>query len=71
MNRPAPSQDPTWPAVRSSSTRTAHPAHRQKPNLQPLSQDQAISEEEAPTKGMAEKSAEFIQTGAEVYTTAK
>ena len=33
--------------------------------------EQAISEEEALTKGMAEKSAEFIQTGAEVYTTAK
>ena len=71
MNRPAPSQDLAWPALRHSGTRTAHPAHRQKPNLQPLSQNQAISEEEALTKGLTEKSAKFIQIGAEVYTAAK
>jgi phosphomethylpyrimidine synthase len=29
--------------------------------------EQAISEEEALTKGMAEKSKEFIESGAEVY----
>ena len=33
--------------------------------------EQAISEEEALSKGMEEKSKEFIQTGAEVYTTAQ
>ncbi len=32
--------------------------------------EQAISEEEALQKGMAEKSKEFVETGAEVYTTA-
>jgi|LakMenEpi03Aug12_release.lakeMendotaPanAssembly.Ray.scaffolds.fasta_scaffold440673_2 hypothetical protein len=32
---------------------------------------QAISEEEALAKGMEEKSREFVETGAEVYTTAK
>ncbi len=32
--------------------------------------EQAISEEEALQKGMAEKSQEFLQSGAEVYTTA-
>jgi phosphomethylpyrimidine synthase len=33
--------------------------------------EQAISEEEALAKGMAEKSKEFVETGAEVYTTAQ
>ena len=33
--------------------------------------EQAISEEEALAKGMAEKSQEFLQSGAEVYTTAQ
>jgi phosphomethylpyrimidine synthase len=33
--------------------------------------EQAISEEEALQRGMAEKSEEFLQTGAEVYTTAE
>jgi phosphomethylpyrimidine synthase len=33
--------------------------------------EQAISEEEALQKGMAEKSQEFLQSGAEVYTTAE
>ncbi|MBN8418657.1 MAG: phosphomethylpyrimidine synthase ThiC [Verrucomicrobia bacterium] len=33
--------------------------------------EQAISEEEALQKGMAEKSKEFVETGAEVYTTAQ
>ncbi|MBK8092670.1 MAG: phosphomethylpyrimidine synthase ThiC [Verrucomicrobiaceae bacterium] len=33
--------------------------------------EQAISEEEALAKGMAEKSREFVQSGAEVYTSAK
>ena len=32
--------------------------------------EQAISEEEALAKGMAEKSKEFVESGAEVYTTA-
>lgn len=32
--------------------------------------EQAISEEEAPQKGMEEKSKEFVESGAEVYTTA-
>jgi len=32
--------------------------------------EQAISEEAALQRGMDEKSKEFIQTGAEVYTTA-
>jgi len=32
--------------------------------------EQALSEEEALQKGMAEKSQEFLQSGAEVYTTA-
>ncbi len=31
---------------------------------------QAISEEEALQRGMAEKSKEFVESGAEVYTTA-
>ena len=33
--------------------------------------EQAISEEEALAQGMAEKSREFVEKGAEVYTTAK
>jgi phosphomethylpyrimidine synthase len=33
--------------------------------------EQAISEEEALQRGMEEKSKEFIQTGAEVYTPAE
>jgi phosphomethylpyrimidine synthase len=32
--------------------------------------EQAISEEEALTKGMAEKSKEFVEKGAEVYAKA-
>lgn len=32
--------------------------------------EQAISEEEALQRGMAEKSKEFVESGAEVYTTA-
>jgi phosphomethylpyrimidine synthase len=32
---------------------------------------QAISEEEALQKGMEEKSKEFVESGAEVYTTAE
>jgi phosphomethylpyrimidine synthase len=32
--------------------------------------EQAISEEEALAKGMEEKSKEFVESGAEVYTTA-
>jgi hypothetical protein len=63
MNRPAPSKDLTWPALRHSGTRTAHPAHRQKPNRPPLSQEQANSAEE----GIANKSKESIQTSAAIY----
>jgi phosphomethylpyrimidine synthase len=33
--------------------------------------EQAISEEEALQKGMEEKSKEFVESGAEVYTTAQ
>lgn len=33
--------------------------------------EQAISEEEALQRGMEEKSKEFVETGAEVYTTAQ
>ncbi len=33
--------------------------------------EQAISEEEALAKGMEEKSKEFVEAGAEVYTTAQ
>ena len=33
--------------------------------------EQAISEEEALQRGMAEKSKEFVEAGAEVYTTAE
>lgn len=32
--------------------------------------EQALSEEEALQKGMEEKSKEFVESGAEVYTTA-
>jgi phosphomethylpyrimidine synthase len=33
--------------------------------------EQAISEEEALRRGMEEKSKEFVESGAEVYTTAQ
>lgn len=39
-------------------------------NLKPGTAEQAISEEEALQRGMAEKSKEFVESGAEVYSKA-
>ncbi len=39
-------------------------------NLKRYTAEQAISEEEAPQRGMAEKSKEFVEAGAEFYTKA-
>ncbi len=39
-------------------------------NVRKCDAEQAISEEEAIQRGMAEKSKEFVETGAEVYAKA-